>query len=206
MQPSDETMLLLQRWHAGEAEALARLVERDLPWIRDHVRRRLGPLLRQRDDTDDIFQLAMVQALEHGPRFVVPDQAHFRRLVASIVENVLRAEFDRHTAQRRDLRREAGLALGDTSAGGLRAVAATGTSPSRAVAADELQAMVRVALELLSTEERTLIVLREYEGLSFAAIGGRLGLPEKTVQRRFARALRALVAGMERLTGDDTAS
>ena len=48
-----ETMDLLLRWHEGDRAALDELIARDLPWIEQHVRRRLGPALRARGDTQD---------------------------------------------------------------------------------------------------------------------------------------------------------
>ena len=81
----------------------------------------------------------------------------------------------------------------------LRGMAASATSPSRAAATNEMRTLVRLALELLPGEARTLIVLREYQGLTFAQIATRLGMTEKTAQRRFARALHELVEGMDRL-------
>jgi RNA polymerase sigma-70 factor (ECF subfamily) len=198
MEPDDATTDLLRRWHAGEDHALTLLVERDLPWIRAHVHRRLGALLRRRDDTDDVVQLTMVQVLRDGPRFVVNSQREFRGLVARIVENVVCDEMDHYTARRRDVRREA-APCGSDAIADLRGIAAAATSPSRAAAANELRTLVRLALELLPGEARTLIVLREYQGHSFAQMGARLGMTEKTAQRRFARALHELVEGMDRL-------
>ena len=72
-----KTVELLNRWHAGDREALAHLLQRDLPWIRAHVSRRLGPLLRQKGETVDYVQDAFVAALQYGPRFVVADTVGF---------------------------------------------------------------------------------------------------------------------------------
>ena len=64
-----ETRLLLGRWHGGDRSALDALLERDLPWIRQHVRRRLGANLRARMDSADVVQEAMVEFLRHAPPF-----------------------------------------------------------------------------------------------------------------------------------------
>ena len=42
-----ETRLLLGRWHGGDRAALEALLERDLDWIQQHVRRRLARTVRQ---------------------------------------------------------------------------------------------------------------------------------------------------------------
>ena len=46
MSHPSETGELLRRWHGGERGALDVLLERDLGWVRTHVHRRLGDLLR----------------------------------------------------------------------------------------------------------------------------------------------------------------
>jgi len=69
-----ETPDLLRRWHAGDEEALGRLLERELPWVRRLVHRRLGPLLRRSGETQDFVQEAMVEVLRYGPRFTASNQ------------------------------------------------------------------------------------------------------------------------------------
>ncbi len=101
MTEADDTRLLLQQWHAGEQAAIDRLVARDLPWIRDFVRQRLGPLLRARGETMDYVQAAAMDVLRYTPRFLTENRHHFRSLVARIVENHLRDAHDFHTAARR---------------------------------------------------------------------------------------------------------
>ena len=56
MNDAEETRLLLQRWHQGDRDAVDLLIRRDLPWIRDFVSARLGPLLRARGETQDYLQ------------------------------------------------------------------------------------------------------------------------------------------------------
>ena len=61
-----DTPDLLRRWHEGDEAALSRLLERELPWIRQLVHRRLGPLLRRSGETQDFVQEAMVEVLRYG--------------------------------------------------------------------------------------------------------------------------------------------
>ena len=96
----DETVVLLRRWHQGDQRALAVLVERELPWMRNYVHGRLGQLLRARGETDDYVQEAMLHVLRYGPRFVTDNRDAFRRLLARIVENSLRDMADWHAAER----------------------------------------------------------------------------------------------------------
>ena len=190
----DETLDLLRRCHAGDGEALRALVARDLTWIRARVNRRVGDLLRQRGEVDDYVQDAVVAALEHGPRFVVDDRDRFRALMARIVENVLRM---RHRALRagcRDVAREQPIATGvvlDLTAGG--------TSPSSAASRNERRAWLDLGLELLGPADREIVLLRQWEGLSFAEAAARLGVAEDAARMRFRRALRRLARVVRRL-------
>lgn len=181
---------LLKRWHHGEPQALDELLTAELPWIVELVRRRLGPLLRAHGETGDFVQDAIVRVVRDGPRFVVDEARQFRALVARIVENVLRDEIDRLTAGRRDVRREQPLrsetVLDLTASGAI-------TSPSKAAAADEWQALVCLALEFLAPADREILLLRQWQELPFETIADRLGISAKAAHMRFTRALPRLV-------------
>ena len=59
---------LLQRWHGGDAAALAELIRGQLPWLREHLDRRLGPMLRNQYQFS--VDLALLEQIAHGD---VPD-------------------------------------------------------------------------------------------------------------------------------------
>ena len=63
------------------------------------------------------------------------------------------------------------------------------TNPGAAAERNETRDWVRLALELLDPGDREVIVLRDYEGLSFVAIAERLGEAEDTVRMRHRRAM-----------------
>lgn len=54
--PEPTTRHLLDRHHAGDRNALGRLLERELPAIRELVRRHLGTVLRLREETGDMVR------------------------------------------------------------------------------------------------------------------------------------------------------
>ena len=192
-----ETVQLLLRWHEGDRQALNALLERDLPWIESHVRSRLGPLLRAKADTHDLVQEAVLEFLRYGPRFLIEDKNHFRALLVRIVENVIRAQHDRFTAAKRSLHRERPLASDsvlrlDPAANGAR-------RPSEAAEAEEWQALVRLSLELLDAGERDIILLRDWDGLSFEEIGTRLGIAADAARMRYHRAVSRLSSSVLRV-------
>ena len=192
-----DTVELLRAWHGGDADALDRLVARELPWLTGLVQRRLGTLLRSRLDTQDIVQEALLGTLRDGPRFVVDDRRQLRSLLARIVENVIRREHEHCTAWRRDLRRDVALPASDVV---LQLQSNSPfTRPSVAAAADEERAWMRLALELLDADDRDVIVMREYRELSFAAIGATLGVTEDAARMRQRRALSRLGRVLDQL-------
>jgi RNA polymerase sigma-70 factor (ECF subfamily) len=65
-------------------------------------------------------------------------------------------------------------------------------SPDRALGQKQLGERIRAALERLPFDQRTAIVLREIDGLSYEEIGFSLGIATGTVKSRLARARDAL--------------
>ena len=181
------TVDLLRRWHGGDREALETLLERNLDWIRSYVHKRLHRELRREKETQDFVQEAVVDALCYGPRFEITNETHFRALLARIVENNLR---DRHKWLHRK-RRDIALEKPGVSDSVLQL-----DPPARAVTTPSLRAhkqesadWVRLALELLEPEDREIILMREWENLSFEEIGERLSRNADAARMRYHRAL-----------------
>src|SRR5690606_28096148 len=65
--------------------------------------------------------------------------------------------------------------------------------PSQVAAAQEREAWVRMALELLAPDARELILRRQWHEQSFREIGDELGLSEDAARMRYHRALPQLV-------------
>ena len=59
-----QTIELLDRWRAGDNEALSDLLARDMEWIRRFVHGKLGHNLRKFGDTGDFVQEAVVRVLD----------------------------------------------------------------------------------------------------------------------------------------------
>jgi RNA polymerase sigma factor (sigma-70 family) len=195
--PGERTFDLLQRWHSGDPDALNRILERNLPFIQGLVRKRLGAHLRARAETVDFMQDAMMEFLRYGPRFLLASEAHFRALMAKVVENVIRDRHDRFSAGRRDRRRE--QPLPERSVLGLDPMARSVTRPSQAAQRSEEEGWVRLALELLEPEDRQCIQLRVFEDLSFAEMGERLGVQEDAARMRYNRAMPRLARKVKQL-------
>ncbi|MGE3171448.1 MAG: RNA polymerase sigma factor [Planctomycetota bacterium] len=194
MTDEPQTLLLLRRWHAGDRAALDDLLARDLPWITGEVRRRMGAELQARHDADDLVQQAMLAVLEGGPRFEIADRDHYRALMLRIVENTIRKQLRDGRRQKRSAAREQPL-----PSDSVLALDAGVTRPSAAADRNERRAWVHLAIELLPTQDREVLVLRQWDGLPFAAIGDQLGVAEDAARMRFERALSRLARTVQRL-------
>ena len=192
-----DTRILLERWHDGDRSAVEALVARDLPWICDYVRLRLGPLLRGRAETADYVHDALLEVFDYVPRFVTGDRASFRALLSRMLENHLRDAHDHHAAARRTPLRE--RPMPSDSVLDLDRPQRSVTQPGSAAERNEQAAWVRLAIELLDREDRQVLLLREWHGLEFAAIGERLGVGESAARMRFQRALPKLARQLERI-------
>lgn len=197
MTDDDRTLDRIRSWHAGDRDALEALVAENLPWVTDHVHRRLRHALREGDETQDFVQQAMVGVLEYGPRFEVSDRTRFRALVARIVENDL---CDRHRFLHRacrDIGRKAGEA--NDSVLRLDPPAQSVTSPSQAADRDDRRAWLRLALEMLDPVDREIVRLRDWEEKTFTEAGKLLGLSEDGARKRYDRALPKLAQKVAQL-------
>jgi RNA polymerase sigma-70 factor (ECF subfamily) len=192
----DETRQLLADWHAGDAAARDQLIQRELPWIRAYVRRRLGPLLRARAETQDYVQEALVQVLEYGPRFTSRNDGRFRAVLGRIIENHLRDLARNQGARKRAPAAERPLPSGSViDLDCARAV----TRPSEHAQQSEQRAWLHLAMELLDPDDRQILLLRMWQELEFAEIGRQLGIGESAARMRFQRALPRVARKVEEL-------
>lgn len=195
--PSEaSTRDLLKRWREGDRSALEALIEAQLPWFCSYVRKRLRGQ-RSRSETQDVIHEAVIDVLEYGPRYEISDADGFRALLARIVENNLVDEQRFMRRACRDVRRERSR-LSDT--------VLTLDPPRRGVTVPpvkagraENEAWVRLAIEVLAPHDREVILLREFEELSFEDIGDRLGIAANSARMRFNRAMPRLVRKVEEL-------
>lgn len=195
-----QTGILLSRWQDGDREALNTLLERDLPWIRNFVRRRLGPALRQKLDPADVVQETLVEFLRHRPRSAISNRGEFRRLLIRLVQNVLGHQYARFTAQRRTLYRERPLSPDVVL--DLERREGSDAHPTKLVHEREREALVRLGLGLLEPADQEVIVLREWQGLSLTELSERLRVSPDAARMRFHRAVRRLAKAVRKLRSE----
>ena len=191
MNPNEgNTRHFLEQWNKGDRSGLDGLLKRHLPWIHNHVRNRLGPYLRGKAETCDYVQDALVEFLQYGPKIEISDERHFRALLAKIVENMLRGKWDWYKAKRRRISRlrplpsDSILSLDPPKEGVSR--------PSQMARAHEREALIRLGMDLLDPEDSEIIVLHQWEGMTFADIGKQLQITPDAARMRHARAVSRL--------------
>ncbi|MFH1999192.1 MAG: sigma-70 family RNA polymerase sigma factor [Planctomycetota bacterium] len=182
-----KTTQYLEQWYGGDPQGLDALLECHLPWIRNRVHKRLGPLLRRRGETEDFVQEAVVQFLRYGPKIQIEDGRRFRALLARIVENSLRDQHDHFTAHRRNIAKEHPLSA-DTRLS-LDPTQESVKTPSEIYWVNEQEAWIRLGMELVESEDRLMLIYRQWNKMSFKEIAEQLGITEKTAWMRHNRAV-----------------
>jgi len=174
---TDEHLML--DFQQGSREAFAELFARYRDAIYGFFRRRLSQNERAEELAQETF-LALLKGIQrYEPR------AAFRSYLYGIAFNLLAAErrkkSDRWSRELFDATPE----LGATKPVGP-------ADPVGPVGSIETGLWVREALEKLDATAREVLLLREYEQLSYAEIAGLLRLPVNTVRSRLFRARMAL--------------
>ncbi len=210
---ADSTVERLRRWHAGDREALAELLQETEPWLRAAIRPALGARVRRVEDSADFAQSAVLRFLTHGPRFLPANQAQFRALMRRIALNEI---LKRHRRLRSLVQQ---TKSGDASERYGDAVLELGVDstkerPTRVVARGVERAWMRLALELLQESDRELLFAREVDGRDWADIAQDLGFESADAARmactrllpKVAKVIRKLQQGRLPELLDDPAS
>lgn len=177
--------LLLSKCHSGDREALNILLAKHLPFVHRQVSLLLGIQLRQKVDTGDIVQEAVIEFLRYAPQVRLSDENHFRALLCRIAENRIRDGNDWFTSKRREIARERPLPT-DTSLEFDPPVDPVST-PSVVAQRHENEALLRFGLEILNSEERKVYLHRQWDNQSFPEIGKLLSISEDAARMRFKR-------------------
>ena len=160
---------LLNRARVGDREAFARLVGQH----REAVYRAAFWILKDPEEALDATQEAFLRAFRHIDRF--DGRSSFRTWARRIATNTA---LDRYARRKRE--RERSHAMGPDQV----VEDPRGEDVDAALLRDERKRLVREAIETLPPAQRSAVVLRDVEGLSYAEIGEVLGIPRGPVMSR----------------------
>ena len=189
-------MALLDRWVAGDGDALTELVGMHVPWLRRYVSRRMNAKLRKHDTSEDVVQSVMLNLLRFGPTSRPANAEQFRGLICRSVYNRICEMADYAGRQARDPRREQGL---PSQPDQFYVSIPSDNDPGRQVSAREERDMIRMALDLIDPEDKRLITWHDFDQLGFAEIGECLSLSEEGARSRHRRAIGKLKLMVQRL-------
>jgi RNA polymerase sigma-70 factor (ECF subfamily) len=179
--PTDEELVAAAQ--AGDTSAFDALVRRWDRKIHGAIYRVLG----SDDEARDISQEAFLKAFRGLGAF--KGHARFSSWLYQIAINLCRDRLRRRKG------REA-LSLDELGEEG-QAAPRRGPTTLELVEARDLSRRVARAIDALSEAQREVVVLKEYEGLTFPEIAGVLGVPVSTVKTRLYRALGQLRTQLE---------
>ena len=163
MTPAENEAELIAQAQQGDRGAFGQLVRRHRGGVINVVYRMCGDA----NLADEAAQEAFIRAWQHLPGY--RPRSPFRNWLYRIATN----------AARDALRREARTVDIDTIS-----VTDSTQGPQAAVEAQELGERVQQAVLSLPPASRAVLVLREYEGLSYKEIADTLGIPMGTVMSR----------------------
>lgn len=200
---SSIAMTLLDNARAGSTSSLGRLMTLYGAYLKVIVAAQLDQRLRSRVSASDVVQETFYEAHRDFGAFrgQSPDEflAWMRRI---LVNNLMRAVERHFTAAKRDVRREVSLermqSRVDQSANRFAALAGSqGESPSAGMQRRENQVALALALADLPDDYRTVIQLRNLEGLSFAAVASRMARTNGAVRMLWLRAIKEIRAALD---------
>jgi RNA polymerase sigma-70 factor (ECF subfamily) len=181
MEPSDEE--LVEAFQRGDVSAFDDLLRR---WDRK-IQGAIYRILGSEDEARDLCQEAFLRAYRALRSF--KGEARFSSWLYQIALNLCR---DR-------MRRRKGKTMVslDGLEDGTEPPIVAGPSALELVERNDLARAVASAVASLPEEQREVIVLKEYQGLTFLEIGEVLGLPTSTVKTRLYRGLGVLRERLE---------
>jgi RNA polymerase sigma-70 factor (ECF subfamily) len=187
---NDREAALIQQCVAGDEQACSDLVgshQRMVYQLALH-------LLADHNEALDLSQEVFLQVFRTLPRFRAQSSLRtwIYRIVVNQAKNRQRWWRRRHRASQVSLDEHV-LAHGELPANG------NGISPDRVFGQRELAARLKEALLGLPFDQRTAIVLREIDGLSYEEIAFSQGVAVGTVKSRLARAREILRAELRQL-------
>jgi RNA polymerase sigma-70 factor (ECF subfamily) len=176
--PMDDPDALLERVASGEREALLQLFDRFGGSLLAVALRITG----QRPEAEDVVQDALTRAWREAPSF---DRTR-GSAIAWLITLTRNRAIDLVRARRRRNLHEHDEDRADPEPANLT------DTPERAIVDAERAAAVRLALDVLRPEQRQVLELAYFSGLSHSEIAAKLDQPLGTVKTRIAQAVRRL--------------
>ncbi len=193
----DQTKILIDAARAGDIDAVNRLFEKHRGPVHRLVQMRLDRKVRQRVDVSDVVQDVMIEASGRLEKYLDDPAMTFHLWLRQIAWDRIIDTYRRHrVSAKRNMDREQAMSVpagADHSTMELAVqLCDPGLTPAAAASQREIASKVESVIELLSDQDREIIIMRHYEYLSNLEIAEVLNLNPPAASMRYLRALRRL--------------
>ena len=191
---TDDEHALTARVRTGDEAAWTALFARAEPSLRARIELKLPPALRRKVSVEDVLQEARLVAFRRIGEFEDRGDGAFAAWMARIAELKLLEMVRRYlaTGKRRGAKEISRGARPDTAQ-----FLGRGPSPSDVASAREQKARVSRALAGLRPDYRTVLTLVQFEQLTLAQAGERMGRSREAMKKLYGRALTKLAESLE---------
>lgn len=187
---------LVERAQAGDQDAFQEIVQR----YQRKVYSICYGMLKNQQDALDVSQDVFIKVFRYLKNF--NHSSSFYTWLYRITVNKC-IDFIRKQNRRAELDYNDAVAPGEGVDGDENILPSTlGMQPDRVYARKELREKMLEALESLSEKHRTILILREVEGLAYEEIADVLGISKGTVMSRLFHARRYFQDAMQQYLGD----
>ena len=170
--------VLLNHYLSGDRSAISQLIERHSRRVRDYI----SMMVKDRDVADDIFQETFIKAVRVIDEGRYTDNGKFLSWILRIAHNQVIDHFRAQRQNKSVSESEAGYDVLGTLKLAERTV-------EDAMVCDQIERDVRALVELLPAEQREVVMMRYYSGLSFKEIAEQTGVSINTALGRMRYAL-----------------
>jgi RNA polymerase sigma-70 factor (ECF subfamily) len=189
---SADDAALVRSAQRGDTGAFEELVARH----RDKIYARAISMMRNEEDAIDLSQEAWVKGWQRLEQF--QGEASFTTWMTRIVINLCLDELRKQKRRRAESVEE----LDEESGGVERQMPVVTVNPTERLERGELRARIDRAMDQLSYEHRTVLVLHEFEEMEYKLIAKTMGCSIGTVMSRLFYARRKLAALLADLKGE----
>lgn len=170
--------VLLNNYLSGDRNAISRLIERHSRRVRDYI----NMMVKDRDVAEDIFQETFIKAVRVIDEGRYTDNGKFLSWILRIAHNQVIDHFRAQRQNKSVSESEAGYDVLGTLKLAERTV-------EDAMVCEQIERDVRALVELLPAEQREVVMMRYFSGLSFKDIAEQTNVSINTALGRMRYAL-----------------
>ena len=170
--------VLLNRYLAGDQHAISQLIERHSRRVRDYIQM----MVKDEDEADDIFQETFIKAVRVIDDGRYTDNGKFLSWILRIAHNQVIDHFRARKQDKTTNEAEAGYDM-------LGSLRFSEGNVEDAMVSEQIEADIRMLVELLPAEQREVVMMRYFSGLSFKEIAEQTEVSINTALGRMRYAL-----------------